>query len=57
MSQLELYVDTEDTSSGQADYYIHPGDWRRNIPVDVSFSDFKTENGILLPHTAVETPQ
>jgi hypothetical protein len=47
----ELYIDQQTNLPARLRYYEHPGDWRRSVPVDLVFSDYRTVAGLLFPFT------
>jgi hypothetical protein len=50
--RLELYFDTETYRIERIRYFLHPNDWRIDMPVDVLFSDFRAIGKISWPMVA-----
>jgi hypothetical protein len=49
--QCELYIDQQTNLPVRLRYFESLGDWRRSIPVDLAFSNYKSVGGFLFPFT------
>jgi len=51
VTQVDLYIDQKTNLPIRLRYYEHLGDWRRAVPVDLVFSDFRSVGGLFFPFT------
>lgn len=49
VKRCDLYVNQQTNLLARLRYSEHPGDWRRSIPVDLVFSDYRSVSGLLFP--------
>jgi hypothetical protein len=49
--QIDLYIDQKTNLPIRLRYYEHFHDWRRSVPIDLVFSDFRSVGGLFFPFT------
>jgi len=51
VTRCELYLDPINFVPVRLRYYEHPGDWRRDVPVDLVYSNYQSVSGATMPMT------
>jgi hypothetical protein len=51
VKRMDLYIDQKTNLPIRLRYYEHFHDWRRSVPIDLVFSDFRSVGGLFFPFT------